>query len=80
MVFTIFTVELKGIRAETDGGIIHCQPWNAQYDRVLEFCDKKGEHFRMVLDGRGEACNIGDIYRGYRAAINDVHLAGGSEA
>jgi hypothetical protein len=80
MVLAIFTVELKGIGAETDGDIMHCQPWNAQYDGVLEFCNKKGKHFRMVLDGGGETGNIGDISRGDRAAINDVDLAGGSEA
>ena len=77
MVPAVFTVELKGVGTETNGNIMHCQPWDAQYDGVLKFRDKEGKHFCMVLDGRGEAANVGDVPRGDRNTINYIDLAGG---
>jgi len=47
---------------------------------VLQICDKKVEHFCMVLDGCGEAGYIRDISPGDRAAIDDVDLAVGYES
>jgi hypothetical protein len=80
VVLAVFTVELKGIGAETDGDIVHCQPRDAQYNGVLKFCDKEGKHFGVILDGRGEASNVRDVSRGDRATINYVNLAGSPES
>jgi len=80
MVPAVFTVKLKGVGTETNGNIMHCQLQNAQYDVVLKFRDKDWEHFCIVLDGRGEAGNVGDVHRGDRTTMNYINLVGGSEA